>query len=127
MDPSIFVAPLQKLLSTFQTERHYLDGKTDEALLAMQAALIKTKKYLEESKGKKCFDREREYELSQLWADAAIKARYASSDLSSRLSDKSLYWSDQFEWSADEVREKGIELSSLQEKIQTLLSSKRKK
>jgi hypothetical protein len=127
MDASVFLGPLQNLLSTFQTERHYLDGKTDEALLAMQAALIKTKRYLEDSKGKKCFDRGREFELSELWAEAAIKARYASGDLSSRLSDKSLYWSDQFEWSADEVREKGIELNSLEEKIKSLLSSKRKK
>jgi hypothetical protein len=126
MDASIFLAPLQNLLSTFQTERHYLDNKTDNALVAMQTALIKTKEYLEESKGEKCFDRGQEYELSRLWAEAAVKARHASSELSARLNDKSLYWSDQFEWSAEEVRSRGIELNSLEEQIRKLLSSGRR-
>ena len=51
----------------------------------------------------RCWLIRKEYELSQLWADAAIKARHASKDLAVRLNDKSAYWSEKLKWSREEV------------------------
>lgn len=115
------ISPLQKLLDTFQRERHYKDQKKDEALLAIQHALIETRRYIEESGGVKCEDREREYELSQLWAQASVKARHASSALAVRLNDKSMYWADELQWSQADVEKRGIELAEIQKQISVLL------
>ena len=122
-DLSVFLAPLQNLLGTFQKERHYRSDKKDAALLAIQKALIETKKYAEGSSGRKVVNREKEYELSQLWAEAAVKARHASQDLADRLNDKSLYWSDRFEWSREEILAKRIDFEAIERTIRELLMS----
>ncbi len=44
--PLLF-GPLQDLLGKFQSERHYTDEKRDSALLAINKALIETKRYIE--------------------------------------------------------------------------------
>jgi hypothetical protein len=118
---SVFLSPLQKLLNTFQSERHYTDEKKDAALLAINNALIETKRYIEESGGAKCFDRKREYDLAGLWAEAATKARHANHDLAFTLQDKSLYWSGKLEWSRGEVLKRKIDLESIHEQVQELL------
>jgi len=118
---SVLLSPLLSLLGTFQKERHYKDEKKDSALLAISNALTETKKYIEFNNGEKCADREQEYKLSQLWADAAVKSRYAAGDLAQRLQDKSLYWADNFEWSRDEVLERKIDLESVEKQVQELL------
>jgi hypothetical protein len=41
---SVFLAPLQGLITTFQTERHYKNAKTDEALLAIKKSTFRIKK-----------------------------------------------------------------------------------
>ena len=113
--------PLQGLLTYFQKDRHVRDDKKDAALLAMKKALIESRKYVEFSEGKNCFDREKEYELAQLWADAAVKVRYASEDLAMRLNDKSAFWSDQFKWSRKEILERRIDFDSVEASINDLL------
>ncbi|PCJ20270.1 MAG: hypothetical protein COA96_15885 [SAR86 cluster bacterium] len=42
----IFLSPLQGLLNTLQSERHYKDKNFDEALLAIKVALLQTKNIL---------------------------------------------------------------------------------
>jgi hypothetical protein len=121
---SSLLGPLQNLLGTFQAERHYRDEKKDVALSAINAALIETKKYIEESEGKRNFSRAREFQLSQLWADAATKARYANAALSLRMQDKSLYWSDNFEWPQDVIADKGIDIDSIQKTVTDLLKER---
>lgn len=116
---SIFLAPLQGLLNTFQSERHYKDGKKDEALHAIHKALLETKKYIELSKGNE--DRDTEYKLAQLWAEASVKSRYASEELMERLQDKSKYWADTIEWSREEVLSKKIDFESIEKQINALL------
>ncbi|WP_369160805.1 hypothetical protein [Candidatus Thiodiazotropha sp. LNASS1] len=118
---SVFLAPLQGLLSTFQSERHYKDNKKDEALHAIHAALLETKKYIELSDGVE--DREKEYQLAQLWAEASVKSRYASEELMMRLQDKSKYWSDTIEWSRDEILAKKIDFESIENQINELLGN----
>ncbi len=117
----MFIEPLQNLLAWMQKERHLKDQQKDEALVAINSAILATKKYIELSGGEKCHDRNSEYELAQMWSHAAIKARHASQELAVRLQDKSAYWSDQFEWSADEVLKRQIDLDGIQEQIRGLL------
>ncbi len=121
---SVLFGPLQSLLGYFQRDRYYKDEKKDAALLAINHALIETKKYLEKNRGKEDPDREKEYELSELWAQAATKARYASTDLAGRLQDKSAYWSEslEFRWSSDEVLSRRIDIDSIEAQIKELLS-----
>jgi hypothetical protein len=121
MSLSVLFSPLQNLLSTFQAERHYTDDKKDAALQAINKALIETKRYIEKSGGANCSDRNQEYDLAQLWADAATKARYASGQLAERLNGKSLYWSEELKWSREEVLSKQIDLDSIQEQVLDLL------
>jgi hypothetical protein len=118
---SLFIEPLQNLLSWMQKERHLRSQQKDEALVAINAAILATKKYIEESGGVKCHDRQKEYELAQIWSDAAIKARHASEDLAVRLQDKSAYWSDSFEWSSNEVFARQIDLGDIQQQVRDLL------
>jgi len=117
---SVFLGPLQGLLSTFQSERHYKDDKKDEALNAIHKALLETKKYIELSNGVE--DREKEYKLAQLWADASVKSRHANQELMERLRDKSKYWADTIEWSREEVLEKKIDFESIEKQINELLN-----
>jgi hypothetical protein len=121
MGLSSLLSPLQNLLTTFQAERHYQDEKKDSALSAINTALIETKKYIEESEGKRNIDRDKEYELSRLWADAAMKARYANADLAARMHDRSLYWADDLEWPQDAILDKGIDIDSIQKTVKDLL------
>jgi hypothetical protein len=120
-DPSVLLAPLQGLLTYFQKDRHVRDDKKDAALLAIKKALIESRKYVELSDGESCFDREKEYDLSQLWADAAVKARYVGRDLALRLNDKSAYWSEEFKWSREEVLARRIDFASVEAAVNELL------
>jgi hypothetical protein len=121
MSLSGLFGPLQNLLATFQSERHYKDDKKDAALLAINKALIETKRYAEKSEGTNSIDRDQEYQLAQLWAEAATKVRYASGELAERLQNKSLYWSEDFKWSREEVLSKQIDLDSIQRQVMDLL------
>jgi hypothetical protein len=119
MSLSVLFGPLQDLLAKFQSERHYTDEKRDSALLAINKALIETKRYIEVSES--ALDRNQEYALAQLWAEAATKARYASAELAERLQNKSLYWSEEFKWSREEVLSKQIDIDSIHDEVLALL------
>jgi len=121
MSLSVLFGPLQDLLGKFQSERHYTDEKRDSALLAINKALIETKRYIEVSESAHSFDRNQEYALAQLWAEAATKARYASAELAERLQNKSLYWSEEFKWSRGEVLSKQIDIDSIHDEVLALL------
>jgi hypothetical protein len=118
---SILLGPLNSLLEYFRRNRHYRDEKKDAALLAISQALTETQKYIELSGGTKCFDREREHNLAQLWRDAAIKSRHVSTDIATKLNEKSEHWSDNLEWSSDEVLRKGIDIPAIQAVVTSLL------
>lgn len=119
MDLSVFLGPLQNLLNAFQKERHYQDTKREEALKAIQKALIESKKHLELSPD----NRENEFNLAYLWAEASTKIRYANADLANRLNDKSKYWQDDFTWSDDIVLKKQIDFESIEKQIELLLNN----
>jgi hypothetical protein len=118
------LVPLQNLLGTFQAERHYKDERKDQALTAINKALLETKQYIEKSASGKRSSRKVEYRLAELWADAAMKSRYASGDIAVRLQNKSLFWSGDLKWSREEVLEKQIDLDSIQKVVKGLLENK---
>lgn len=118
---SVLLSPLQGLLSYLQKDRHHRDDKKDSALHAINTALIETKKYIEQNGGVS-FDRDREFHLAQLWADASVKARHVSTDVATRLNDKSTYWSKKLKWSSEEVLSRRIDIDSLQEQVNELIS-----
>jgi hypothetical protein len=121
MSLSVLFGPLQDLLGKFQAERHYTDEKRDAALLAINKALVETKRYIEASESEKRFDSDKEYALAQLWAEVATNARYASAELADRLQNKSLYWSEEFKWSREEVLSKQTDIESIQPQVLDLL------
>lgn len=120
---TVFLAPLQSLLDWFRKNRDLKDEQTTIALNAMNKSLVSTRKYIEECREKGAIDRAREFELSELWADAATKARHASEDVAARLCDKSLYWSQPLKWSREEVLLKKIDLEAVHNAVKELLTS----
>ena len=116
----LFLFPLQGLLNTLQSERHYRDRNTDNALVAIKAALLQTKKHVELGGPER--DRSKEYELAQLWSEASIKARRASIPFAEALSEKSRYWKDQEIWEEDQAIAKGIKFSQIESQLDELLT-----
>ena len=119
---TVFLGPLQSLLAWFQKNRSVKDEQKTLALDAMNKALIATRKYIEAKGANGPADRAREFELAELWADAATRARHASGELAARLNDKSQYWSEPLKWSQEEVLLKRIDLKSVQHEVNQLLT-----
>ena len=116
----IFLSPLQGILSTLQSERHYKDKNFDEALIAIKAALLESKKHVELGGHER--DRAKEYDLAMMWADASVKARRANIPIADALSEKSNYWEDQNIWEEDQIVAKGIKFDQIESQIDELLS-----
>lgn len=117
-EASVFLGPLETLLKYFQKDHHHRSEAKDAALLALNEALVETKEYLELTRA----DRAEEYRLASLWGAAAVKARHASTELAVRLQDKSIYWSDRFKWSRDEVVRRRIDFDALERDFRRLLT-----
>lgn len=120
-DVTVLLGPLQNMLSWFQKNRQHHDAQIDAALEAINKALFASMRYVEEQRDSDTFDRDREFELAELWANAAAKVRHASDDLALRLQDKSVYWSTQIKWSRQEVLQKRIDFEAVQHEIKLLL------
>lgn len=126
MDISFLLAPLEKLLSYSQKERHFVAKRDDEhtaqkkeALEAILYALLETRKYQELVAHNP--DREAEYRLSQLWGTASIKA-HGIFDIRDEASDKQRYWADQLRWPQEVTILKGIDLGAMEKKYRALLN-----
>jgi hypothetical protein len=114
----VLLAPLQGLLDFFQKDRHHdedmqqkVEERRREALRAMYSALVATHKYIEAQPDG--MDREKELELSKLWADAAIMSRtYLSTD-EPWLMEKADYYLAKIKWPDERVKETGIDLMTV--------------
>ena len=109
-----------------QRERHHKEDmaakseqKRQEALKAMRLALTTTHKYQEAQPDG--VDREKQIELSELWADAAIKSRTFIEGATPWFLEKADYWLGKFKCSYEELREKGLDLASVQRRIDELI------
>lgn len=120
---TFLIGPLQNLLGWFQKNRLHKDTQKDAALESINKALFASLRYAEELRNTNSEDRTREFELAELWANAAAKVRHASQNLSSRLQDKSIYWTKQIKWSRDEVVRRRIDFEAIQNEITQLLDN----
>jgi len=120
-EATVLLGPLQSLLGWFQKNRMHKDEQKDAALEAINKALFASMKYAEEQRQSGQPDREREFELAELWANAAARVRHASDELAMRLQDKSVFWSQQVKWSREEVLLKRIDFEAIQHEIKQLL------
>ena len=112
---SIALPALGNLLGFFQKDQQHADDrnmnleeKRQDALQAMYAALVTTHRYQDAQPNG--VDREKQLELSQLWANAAIKSR-AYLQENPWMMDKAQYWLDQIKWSDENVKSRGIDLN----------------
>jgi len=129
LDLTGFVKPLMALLHVFQRERHYKvqlkqqeEARRKEALKAVLDALAATRIYVAGLPDK--YDRDREYELSELWAIAAIRCRRTLESVQDESLDKMRYWLDSIKWPQSVVKEKGIDLESMEAKFRALVEEK---
>lgn len=120
-EASVLLGPLQNLLGWFQKNRMHRDAQKDAALDAINTALFASMRYVEEQQQTNSSDRAKEYELAELWANAAAKIRHASEELAIRLQDKSVFWTKEIKWSREEVLLKRIDFEAVQHEITRLL------
>ena len=116
-----FYAPIKDFIDFVIQRGAAKDEAVGEALRAIRAAILATKEYEERSNGQKCFDRVAEFELSKMWGEASDKARKANNDLALRLNAKVRYWSDQRQWTPDEINSHRISLASFEDALDELL------
>jgi hypothetical protein len=128
---SIALPALGNLLNFFQKDQQHaedrnlhLEDKRQDALKAMYTALITTHRYQDAQPNG--VNRDKQLELSDLWATAAIKSRVYLQEKGSQfqepwMMDKAQYWLDQIKWSDEKVTERGIDLETVGERIRTLI------
>jgi hypothetical protein len=128
---SIALPALGNLLGFFQKDQQHsddrnfkLEEKRQDALQAMYAALVTTRRY--QGGQPNGVDREKQLELSQLWATAAIKSRAYLQENEGQfqepwMMDKAQYWLDQIKWSDEKVKSRGIDLNTVEMRIRTLI------
>lgn len=120
----VLLVPLENLLGYFQKNRqaaddaHYRDEtQRQECLQVMYTALIATRRYEELNQP----DREKEFELSQLWAAVAIKSRTYFRESMPMFEEKARYWLEQIKWPDEVVVERGIDLETVEARIAELM------
>src|ERR1700721_4320747 len=125
-DLAVLLGPLQGLLGYFQREHHHdveeerrAEAERQAALQAMYQALITTKKYQElQPHG---VGREKQLELSNLWATAAIKSRRYFQEAMPWNLEKASYWLDEIKWPEEKAKARGIDLATVEAKIAELI------
>jgi hypothetical protein len=122
----LLLAPLQGLLDFFQKDRHHVEDrsqkieeKRQDALRAMYNALVRTHKYIDAQPDG--MDRDKQLELSKLWADAAISSRTYLKTEEPWIMEKANYYLSKIEWPHDRVVETGIDLATVEKRISQLI------
>ena len=95
--------------------------KTDAALAALYKALNKTKPYLELREQGGARDREREFEIAEVWHDASIPLREIDPALAERCFLKGGYWLEPDAWDDATIKQKGIAFSQVLSSTKELL------
>ena len=116
---SSFMISIKDLLAALQEQRNIQSERLDNALVAIVAAIAKTREYVERENSEKR-DRTKELELSNLWELAAIKVRRVDPRLAKRLLFKSFYWRDAMSLPRKTILEKGIALRQVEDEFKKL-------
>lgn len=95
--------------------------KTDQALLALYAALNETKAYLQQRKEGAARDQQREFALASLWHRASIPLRELDTELSERCFLKGGYWMEPDAWTDEKVKQSGITIDQVFEQTRAFL------
>lgn len=126
MDISTAISAIANVLGLFQKDSYHDDDlnrhfeeKRQEALQAMYTALIATRQYQEaQPKG---VDRSKQFELSNLWATAAIKSKSFVAEAMPMNLAKARYWLDRIKASDEQVKAEGIDLDTVEMRIRELI------
>jgi len=95
--------------------------KVENALRALYVALTETRAYISEREGGKHRNREREYQLAELWQSASIPLRTIDKEFAGRCFAKGNYWMDPKAWDKERIDETGIAIDSVLEATRKLL------
>lgn len=95
--------------------------KTDQALLALYAALGETKAYLQQRKTGGLSDRQREFGLANLWHRASIPLRELDPELAERCFIKGGYWMEPEAWTDEKIAQAGIAVDQVFEQTRAFL------
>lgn len=95
--------------------------KTDQALLALYAALTETKAYIADRQKGKRKNRKREFEIARLWHSASIPLRVIDKKFAERCFIKGSYWMEPDTWDKKRIEEKGIAIDTVFDETRKLL------
>lgn len=95
--------------------------KTDQALMALYAALSETKAYIREQKEGKPRDHEKEFAIASLWHKASVPLREIDSEFAERCFLKGGYWLEPEVWDQEKINQKGIAIDAVFEATRALL------
>lgn len=97
-------------IATFSKEKRELK---DSALRGISIALNETKLYYRDRGRGKKRDMDKEAQLANYWAAAAIPLRHIDEELAMICQYKAEFWTDPDHWSSDEVERIGIKLGDV--------------
>jgi hypothetical protein len=124
IEPAIAFTLFDKLLAGLgflREGKRRRTEKTDQALLALYAALAETRAYIIERESGKRRNREREIAIAKLWHNASVPLREIDVEFAERCFIKGGYWMSPEAWDKKQIQEKGIAIDSVFEATRKLL------
>jgi hypothetical protein len=125
IEPTIAFTLFDKALSVLgliRDRRRQRNEKTDQALLALYAALAETRYYISELDDGEPRNREKELAIAQLWNAASVPLREIDIGLAERCFIKGSYWIEPDAWSSKNIKAKGIAIESMFDATRQLLT-----
>lgn len=95
--------------------------KTDQALLALYAALSESRAYMADRANRKPRNRKREHSIAMLWHTASVPLRELDPELAERCFIKGSYWMEPDTWDKKKIDENGIAIDKVFEATRRLL------
>ena len=111
------------VLGLIRDQKRQRTERTDQALLALYAALAETRSYMSELKQGTAQDTARQFAIAQLWYRASVPLRRIDKDLAERCFLKGGYWMEPNVWEQSQLETKRITIDSVFEATQQLLLS----
>lgn len=119
---SAFSLVLQ-VVSMFPRDKRDRTRDQEEALLALSKAYHATEAYYA-FLGSHPRDREREWEVADLWCGVSVRLRKYDNQIAQRLDLKSRYWREGATWSADAIKTANIGLARIWTEVNVRLNEK---
>ena len=124
LEPSVAFTLFDKILAAIGLLREgkkERTEKTDQALMALYAALSETKVYIREQKEGAPRDIDKEISLAGLWRNASIPLRAIDAEFAEKCFSKGSYWLEPDVWDRQKIEEKGIAIDAVFEATRALL------